>query len=139
MVVFQRMSVYRQDIIFGADVSHHHSEKTSKSKKITLRDNYLFNLYLDGIHPDENLSKSLAECQFTGRIWFQKINKFLICVYQWINNVFISCECYKFTIIISEITCAEPHIKMDIVQVTYLSYAWRKENYRSIWTRHYHP
>jgi hypothetical protein len=33
--------------IFGADVSHHHSEKTSNSKKITLRDNYLFNLYLE--------------------------------------------------------------------------------------------
>lgn len=49
--------------IFGADVSHHHSEKTSKSKKITLRDNYLFNLYLDGIHPDENLA----------RVWLKKI------------------------------------------------------------------
>jgi hypothetical protein len=49
--------------IFGADVSHHHSEKTSKSKKITLRDNYLFDLYLDGIHPDENLA----------RVWLKKI------------------------------------------------------------------
>lgn len=48
---------------FAVDISHNHNAKTSKSKKITLRDKYLFNLYLDGIHPNTEL----------GRVWLKKI------------------------------------------------------------------
>ena len=42
---------------FGVDVSHHHTIATSKSKKITIRDQYFFDLYKDGIHPDSDLAK----------------------------------------------------------------------------------
>ena len=48
---------------FTADISHPHNKKTSKSKKTTLRDNYQFSLYKDGIHPDTDLAK----------VWLKKI------------------------------------------------------------------
>ncbi|CAC5378193.1 unnamed protein product [Mytilus coruscus] len=48
---------------FAKDINHHHQEKTSKSKKLTLRDNYMFKLYRDGIHPKPTLSK----------VWLKKL------------------------------------------------------------------
>jgi lysophospholipase L1-like esterase len=47
---------------FANDISNLH-EKTFKSKKITLRDNYQFDMYFDGIHPTTDLA----------RVWLKKI------------------------------------------------------------------
>ncbi|CAC5400428.1 unnamed protein product [Mytilus coruscus] len=48
---------------FAVDISHHHQEKTSKSKKLTIRDKYFFDLYRHGIHPKQTLSK----------VWLRKL------------------------------------------------------------------
>lgn len=49
---------------FGVDVSHHHTVATSKSKKLTLRDQYYFDLYEDGVHPKTELAQ----------VWLKKIS-----------------------------------------------------------------
>jgi len=48
---------------FAVDISHHHQEKSSKSKKLTSRDKYYFDFYRDGVHP----AKLLAE------VWLKKL------------------------------------------------------------------
>ena len=47
----------------SVDLSQHHQSKTSKQHKLTLRDNYMFQLYKDGIHPLPTLAK----------VWLRKI------------------------------------------------------------------
>jgi len=59
----QNQSLHTFSPQFATDITHHHNEKASKSKKITLRDNYQFDLYFDGIHPTIDLA----------RVWLKKI------------------------------------------------------------------